>query len=109
VIARRQVHEHERLAIEASPELQDVLQMIAEGRFSPEEPGRYHGIVNGVWHHDYFLVSSDFASYHAAQDRVDEAYADRQRWLRMAALNTRTAGSSRRIGRSGVTWRMCGA
>ncbi|MBE2275718.1 MAG: glycogen/starch/alpha-glucan phosphorylase [Rhodobacteraceae bacterium] len=92
VIARRQVHEHERLAIEASPELQDVLQMIAEGRFSPEEPGRYHGIVNGVWHHDYFLVSSDFASYHAAQDRVDEAYADRQRWLRMAALNTAHSG-----------------
>jgi glucan phosphorylase len=29
-----------------------------------------------------------FRAYHAAQDRVDAAYADRQRWLRMAALNT---------------------
>ncbi len=92
VIARRQVAEHEKQAIEASQELQDVLQMIAEGRFSPEEPGRYHGIVHGVWHHDYFLVSSDFASYHAAQGQVDAAYADRERWLRMAALNTARSG-----------------
>ena len=44
-----------------------VLQMIAEGRFSPDEPGRYHGLVHRVWHHDYFLVAADFAVYHAAQ------------------------------------------
>jgi len=92
VRARRLVAEHERLAIEASPELQDVLQMIAEGRFSPDEPGRYHGIVHGVWHHDYFLVSSDFEAYHAAQGRVDAAFADRKRWERMAAMNTARSG-----------------
>ncbi len=92
VRARRLVAEHERLAIEASPELQDVLQMIAEGRFSPDEPGRYHGIVHGVWHHDYFLVSSDFEAYHAAQGRVDAAFADRKRWEKMAALNTARSG-----------------
>ncbi|WP_395539910.1 glycogen/starch/alpha-glucan phosphorylase [Neotabrizicola sp. sgz301269] len=92
VRARRLVPEHERLAIEASPELQDVLQMIAEGRFSPDEPGRYHGIVHGVWHHDYFLVSSDFDAYHAAQGRVDAAFADMKRWERMAAMNTARSG-----------------
>jgi starch phosphorylase len=92
VRARRLVPDHERLAIEASQELQDVLQMIAEGRFSPEEPGRYHGIVHGVWHHDYFLVSSDFDAYHAAQGRVDAAFADMKRWERMAAMNTARSG-----------------
>jgi starch phosphorylase len=66
--------------------------MIAEGRFSPDEPDRYHGLVNGVWHGDYFLVASDFDAYHAAQGQVSQAYADRDRWLRMAALNTARSG-----------------
>jgi len=92
VIERRKVANHEKKAIEASQALQDVLFMIAEGRFSPDEPGRYHGIVHGVWHHDYFLVSSDFDSYHAAQGQVDRAYADKARWERMAALNTARSG-----------------
>jgi len=70
----------------------DVLQMIAEGRFSPDEPGRYHGLVHRVWHHDYFLVAADFAAYHAAQGAVDKAYQDRDRWWKMAALNTARSG-----------------
>jgi starch phosphorylase len=89
---RREDPDHERKSIEASQSLQDVLQMIAEGRFSPDEPGRYHGIVHGVWHHDYFLVSSDFDAYHAAQGEVDRAYADKARWERMAAMNTARSG-----------------
>jgi glycogen phosphorylase len=72
--------------------LQDVLQMIAEGRFSPDEPDRYHGLVHRVWHHDYFLVAADFDAYHAAQAQVDAAYADPDRWWKMAALNTARSG-----------------
>ena len=89
---RREDPDQSKKAIEASQPLQDVLQMIAEGRFSPEEPDRYHGLVHRVWHHDYFLVAADFDAYHAAQGEVDRAYADRDRWLRMAALNTARSG-----------------
>jgi len=92
VMKRRQDPDHARKAIEASPALQDVLQMIAEGRFSPEEPERYHGLVHGMWHSDYFLVASDFDAYHAAQGRVSAAYADRDTWVRMAAMNTARSG-----------------
>ncbi|TXI40502.1 MAG: glycogen/starch/alpha-glucan phosphorylase, partial [Mycobacterium sp.] len=67
VMKRREDPEHSRKAIEASQALQDVLQMIAEGRFSPDQPDRYHGLVHRVWHHDYFLVASDFDAFHAAQ------------------------------------------
>jgi starch phosphorylase len=70
----------------------DVLQMIAEGRFSPDDPGRYHGLVHRVWHHDYFLVAADFAAYHATQDRVEKAYHDKDLWFRMAAMNTARSG-----------------
>jgi glycogen phosphorylase len=92
VVRRRENPDHSRHAIEASQPLQDVLQMIAEGRFSPDQPDRYHGLVHRVWHHDYFLVASDFDAYLAAQAQVDAAYADRARWLRMAALNTARSG-----------------
>ena len=92
VMKRREDPDHSRKAIEASQPLQDVLQMIAEGRFSPDEPERYHGLVHRVWHHDYFLVAADFDAYHAAQDRVDAAYADRNGWLKMAAMNTARSG-----------------
>jgi starch phosphorylase len=92
VVARRRDPDHARKAIEASRPLQDVLQMIAEGRFSPGQPDRYHGLVHRVWHHDYFLVASDFDAYAAAQGAVDAAYADPERWGRMAALNTARSG-----------------
>jgi starch phosphorylase len=92
VMTRRQDPDHSRHAIEASQTLQDVLQMVAEGRFSPDQPDRYHDLVHRVWHHDYFLVAADFDTFHAAQGRVDTAYADRSAWVRMAALNTARSG-----------------
>jgi starch phosphorylase len=92
VLERRRQPDHARRAILASQPLQDVLQMIAEGRFSPDEPSRYHGLVDMLWTSDYFLVASDFAAYDEAQGRVDTAFADRDRWWRMAALNTAQMG-----------------
>jgi starch phosphorylase len=92
VVKRREDPDHSRKAIEASKPLQDVLQMVAEGTFSPDQTDRYHGLVHRVWHHDYFLVAADFDAYHAAQGQVALAYADRPRWLRMAAMNTARAG-----------------
>jgi glycogen phosphorylase len=91
-IARREDPDHARKAIEASQPLQDVLQMIAEGRFSPDQPDRYHELVRRVWDHDYFLVASDFDAFHAAQGRVDAVFADREAWVTMAAMNTARSG-----------------
>ncbi len=92
VTRRREDPDHSKKAIEASQPLQDVLQMIAEGRFSPDHTDRYHGLVHRVWHHDYFLVASDFDAYHAAQGEVDRAYRDADRWAGMAAMNTARSG-----------------
>jgi len=92
VAERRRDPEHARKAILASQPLQDVLQMIAEGRFSPDEPGRYHGLVHNIWHSDYFLVASDFAAYDAAQAQVDAVWRAPDRWQRMAVLNTARMG-----------------
>ena len=90
--ARRDMPDQSRAAIEASPVLQSVLQQISEGRFSPLQADRYHGLLHRIWHHDFFLVAADFAAYDAAQEAVDRAFADRERWVRMAAMNTARSG-----------------
>lgn len=83
---------HAREAILASQELQDVLQMVAEGVFSPDEPGRYHDLVDGTWNHDGFLVASDFDAYVACQRQIDAAYLDRPHWDRLVLRNIAGAG-----------------
>ena len=66
--------------------------MIAEGGFSPGQTDRYHGVIDRIWHHDYFLVAADFDAYDAAQTAVDKVYADRDAWVKMAVLNTARSG-----------------
>ncbi|WP_108814065.1 glycogen/starch/alpha-glucan phosphorylase [Loktanella sp. Alg231-35] len=83
---------HARSAILASKPLQDVLQMIAEGRFSPEDPSRYHGLVDHTWNHDPFLVTSDFDAYLQCQKQVDVAYRDTTRWDQMVLRNIAGSG-----------------
>ncbi len=92
VLLRRKNVNHAREAIESSQALKDVLQLIAEGRFSPSEPDRYHGLVDRTWNSDYFLVASDFADYQRAQIEVDETFRDKDKWARMAAINTARMG-----------------
>ena len=92
VVERRAKPDHARLAILASQTLQDVLQAIAEGQFSPNEPGRYHGLVDATWNHDSFLVASDFDAYVDMQAQVDEAYGDIPRWDGMVLKNIAGSG-----------------
>ncbi|MEL6563744.1 MAG: glycogen/starch/alpha-glucan phosphorylase [Pseudomonadota bacterium] len=92
VQARYRVPDHARQAIEASQPLQDLLQMMVEGRFSPDDTNRYHGLVDATWNHDPFLVASDFDSYVARQADVDRDYAVRDHWNRLALRNIAGSG-----------------
>ncbi|WP_257883979.1 glycogen/starch/alpha-glucan phosphorylase [Roseobacter insulae] len=92
VTARRAVPEYARRAVEASPRLARVLQQIEGGVFSSDDKTRYSGLVQGLINHDYFLVTCDFDSYFGTQRDVDKAFADKQAWTRMAALNTARVG-----------------
>lgn len=92
VLERYKVQDHARSAILASQPLQDILQMLVEGVFSPNDTSRYHGLVDATWNHDPFLVASDFESYLAAQADVDTAFADHDRWDRLALRNIAGAG-----------------
>ena len=78
--------------IEASPVLRDVLEAIGSGVFSADDRGRYHGLVETLRHHDYFLVCADFDSYWRTQQKIDAAWRDRKAWLRSEIINTANTG-----------------
>jgi glycogen phosphorylase len=87
--------------IAASPILREALDEIASGVFSTDDAGRYRGLVDALTHHDYFMICADFDAYWAAQMKIDEAWRDRNRWMRSSVLNTANVGwfsSDRTIG-----------
>lgn len=92
VSGRRAVHDHAALAIEADPALAETLDQIAGGRFNPSEPDRYRGLIDGLRHHDYFLVTDDFGDYDTTQQQVDAAFMQTDTWQQSAILNTARTG-----------------
>ncbi|MGZ8258353.1 MAG: glycogen/starch/alpha-glucan phosphorylase [Methylotenera sp.] len=71
-----------------NPELKQVLDMIAGGYFSVEEPNRYQMIVDNLLNNgDQYLLLADYASYIDCQDEVGKLYKNRDEWTRLAILN----------------------
>jgi starch phosphorylase len=78
---------------ESDRTLKGVLDAIASGRFSPEEPGLFRPIVDSLLSVDRYLVLADYAAYCAAQSELSLAYQDAERWTRMTILNVARSGS----------------
>lgn len=78
--------------IEAAPHLEGVLDAVASGSYSPRDPGRYAGLVDGLRANDWFMVLNDFESYRQAQRRIDKLWADQASWWKMSLTNTAHCG-----------------
>ena len=77
------------------------MNAIASGVFSPDDPGRYAGLMGGLYEHDWFMVAADFDAYAAAQRQVDARWRDRDGWRASAIRNVARVGwfsSDRTIG-----------
>ena len=87
---------------ESNPQLKAVLDGIAAGMFSPDEPARYRGLVDSLlWGGDHYLLLADYEAYIAAQARVDALFRTPQAWARKAIANVAGMGpfsSDRTIG-----------
>ncbi|WP_298090768.1 glycogen/starch/alpha-glucan phosphorylase [uncultured Sphingomonas sp.] len=92
VAAKRRDGYDPRAVIEASPELRQAVSAIASGVFSPDDPGRYAGLMGGIYDGDWFMVAADFDAYHAAQRGVDRRWEDRDGWMRSAIHNVAKVG-----------------
>ncbi|KAF9488145.1 glycogen phosphorylase [Pleurotus eryngii] len=75
---------------EACPALANVLNQISGGLFG--DGGVYEPLVNTIRQGDYYLVTDDFDSYIRALAMVDEAYLDRDEWVKKSIRTTANMG-----------------
>jgi starch phosphorylase len=92
VEARRVAGYNPRAEYEASPRLRRVLDFVASGMLSPEDPGLFRPVVEHLLTADEFMVLADFDAFLDAQATVDLAWADQHAWTRKAILNVARCG-----------------
>jgi len=80
------------IAVEQSRRLEEALEQIENGVFSPDDVGRYRDLVADLRGSDWFMVAADFDSYYAAQRDVAQRWREPARWWRSAVLNTANMG-----------------
>jgi glycogen phosphorylase len=81
-----------RAVIEGSGELAQAVHSIASGVFSPDDPARFTGLMDGLMTSDWFLLAADFDAYAAAQRAVDRRWRDRGAWRASAIRNIANVG-----------------
>jgi len=77
---------------EQNAELRAVLDLVNGGFFEPEHPELFRPLVQSLLDHDPYLLLADFASYADCQQRVEQAFVDKERWTKMAILNVARMG-----------------
>jgi len=75
-----------------SADLRQVIEDIAVGAFSPDEPDRYRELLADLTGSDWFMVAADFDAYAEAQRQVATRWHDRHAWWRSSVMNTAKMG-----------------
>ncbi len=74
-------------------ELHAVVDWLGSAFFTPQEGAAFAPVHHSLLHGgDPYMVLADFRAYSDCQARVDAAYQDREKWARMAVLNTARMG-----------------
>jgi starch phosphorylase len=74
-------------------ELLKIINMIASGYFSPEEPDLFDPVIRGLLDQgDYYMLLADYRPYVEAQEKVSRVFADEDDWARRSILNTANMG-----------------
>ena len=73
-------------------EWNEVIDLLASGFFAGGDRALFQPLVDALLGSDDYLALADFASYLEAQDRVSQAFNDRERWTQMSILNVARMG-----------------
>ena len=74
-------------------ELGVILHQISDGFFCPDDLHRFKPLVDRLLDEgEHFLVLADYEAYVEAQQQVEQAYRDRDGWIRKAILNMANVG-----------------
>ena len=94
VAAIRQSGYDPRRIFTENADLNETLNKIDGGFFSPQERKRYHDLFNNLVNYgDHYLLLADFADYVATQGKVNVLYRNQAEWQRKAILNVAGMGS----------------
>ncbi len=77
---------------QSNPVLQATIDAIRDGFFSGGDAELFRPLTDSLLYDDPFLLLADFGSYLECQERVSEAYRDREAWTRMSILNSARMG-----------------
>jgi len=77
---------------QSNPELREVLDSIRCGLFSPDNSRLFNPLVDSLLSRDEYMLLADYTSYVECQNRVSEAYLDKEHWTRMSILNVARIG-----------------
>jgi starch phosphorylase len=93
-IAERRKNGYDPRAISrATPQLKEILDVIASGALSPEEPGRFAPLLHALLDEgDQYMLLADFPAYVESQQRVEATYRAEETWTRMSILNVAHMG-----------------
>ena len=79
-------------------EIRRVINQLVDGTYADGDTERYRDLYNslltkkGSDRADMYFILKDFRSYTEAQERVEEAYKDKDKWAKMSLLNTACCG-----------------
>jgi len=76
----------------ANPELKQVMDMIRDGFFSPDNQDEFKDVISLLLNNDRFLTLADYNAYIAAQEQVSATYADTAKWAKMSIHNIASSG-----------------
>ena len=79
-------------------EIRQVLMQLINGFYSGNDPELFRPLYNSLLntqdtqYADTYFILKDFRSYAQAQEEVEKAYRDEERWAKMAILNVANSG-----------------
>ncbi len=73
-------------------ELRRVIDQLVDGTYANGNTEQYRELYNSLLNKDTYFILKDFRAYAEAQKKVGEAYTDREKWSRMALLQTASCG-----------------
>ncbi len=77
---------------EENEQLRAVIDLISSGAFSNGDHHAFDSVVGSLLNYDRFMAFADYQSYLDVQTKIDQAYADPERWTRSAILNVARTG-----------------
>ena len=81
-----------RSLYEANDALREAIDQIADGFFSNGDRELFHPLVESLLTRDDYMLLADYQAYVDCQQRVSDAYRDRNTWTRMSILNSARVG-----------------